>query len=120
MSESARVRDVLALDELRGALAEFGEQTMLALESVDAALRRTREWLEDQDDPANQHRHVSHLWAVYPGSEITPYGTPDLFRAARQSLIYRGDAATGWQGSKSTWLGQTDKQDNENHRINGR
>jgi alpha-L-fucosidase 2 len=55
-----------------------------------------QEWLEDRDDPANQHRHVSHLWGVHPGSEITPYGTPDLFKAARQSLIYRGDAATGW------------------------
>jgi len=55
-----------------------------------------QEWMEDTDDPKNQHRHVSHLWAVYPGSEITPYGTPDLFQAARQSLIFRGDAATGW------------------------
>jgi alpha-L-fucosidase 2 len=55
-----------------------------------------QEWMEDKDDPKNQHRHVSHLWAVYPGSEITPYGAPELFKAARQSLIYRGDAATGW------------------------
>ncbi len=55
-----------------------------------------QEWMEDKDDPKNEHRHVSHLWAVYPGSEITPYGTPDFFKAARQSLIYRGDAATGW------------------------
>jgi len=55
-----------------------------------------QEWMEDKDDPKNQHRHVSHLWGVYPGSEITPYGTPDLFQAARQSLIFRGDAATGW------------------------
>jgi alpha-L-fucosidase 2 len=55
-----------------------------------------QEWMEDKDDPKNDHRHVSHLWAVYPGAEITPYGTPDLFKAARQSLIYRGDAATGW------------------------
>jgi len=55
-----------------------------------------QEWMEDKDDPRNDHRHVSHLWAVYPGSEITPYGTPDLFQAARQSLIFRGDAATGW------------------------
>jgi alpha-L-fucosidase 2 len=52
--------------------------------------------MEDTDDPKNEHRHVSHLWAVYPGSEITPYGTPDLFKAAQQSLIFRGDAATGW------------------------
>jgi alpha-L-fucosidase 2 len=55
-----------------------------------------QEWLEDKDDPNNQHRHVSHLWAVYPGSEVTPYGTPELFQAARQSLVFRGDAATGW------------------------
>ncbi len=55
-----------------------------------------QEWMEDTDDPNNQHRHVSHLWAVYPGSEVTPFGTPDLFKAARQSLVYRGDAATGW------------------------
>ena len=55
-----------------------------------------QEWMEDKDDPTNQHRHVSHLWGVYPGSEITPYGTPDLFKAAQQSLIFRGDAATGW------------------------
>ena len=54
-----------------------------------------QEWVEDKDDPKNTHRHVSHLWAVYPGSEITP-GDKELFAAARQSLIYRGDAATGW------------------------
>src|SRR5262249_43049824 len=36
------------------------------------------------------------LWGVYPGSDITAYGTPDLFAAAKQSLIFRGDAATGW------------------------
>ena len=55
-----------------------------------------KEWMEDLDDPKDTHRHVSHLWGVYPGSEITPYGTPDLEKAARQSLIFRGDEATGW------------------------
>jgi len=55
-----------------------------------------QEWLEDKDDPQNQHRHVSHLWGVFPGGEITPEGTPDLFAAARKSLEFRGDAATGW------------------------
>jgi alpha-L-fucosidase 2 len=55
-----------------------------------------QEWMEDKDDPKNNHRHQSHLWGVYPGYEITAYGTPDLFQAAKQSLIYRGDAATGW------------------------
>lgn len=55
-----------------------------------------QEWLQDKDDTSNHHRHVSHLWAVYPGGEINWDRTPDLMRAARQSLLYRGDAATGW------------------------
>ena len=55
-----------------------------------------QEWLEDKDDPKNQHRHVSHLWGVYPGAEITAWGAPELFAAARRSLEFRGDAATGW------------------------
>jgi alpha-L-fucosidase 2 len=55
-----------------------------------------QEWIEDKDDPKNEHRHDSHLWGVFPGGEITPYGTPDLFAAAQKSLEFRGDAATGW------------------------
>lgn len=55
-----------------------------------------QEWLEDIDDPKNEHRHVSHLYGLYPGSQISPYRTPELFQAAKQSLIYRGDQATGW------------------------
>jgi alpha-L-fucosidase 2 len=55
-----------------------------------------QEWLEDKDDPKNTHRHLSHLWGLYPGSEITPRGTPALFAAARQSLVFRGDGGTGW------------------------
>jgi len=54
-----------------------------------------QEWLEDVDDPKNQHRHVSHLWGLFPGEEITPQ-TPELFQAARQSLLFRGDVGTGW------------------------
>jgi beta-galactosidase len=55
-----------------------------------------QEWLEDKDDTGNKHRHVSHLWGVHPGSDINWDETPELMRAARQSLIYRGDAGTGW------------------------
>ena len=55
-----------------------------------------QEWsLEDRDNPNEKHRHVSHLWALYPGYEITP-ATPDLFQAAKQSLIFRGDDGVGW------------------------
>jgi len=55
-----------------------------------------QEWLEDKDNPRNHHRHVSHLWGVYPGWEITPRGTPELCAAARKSLEFRGDGGTGW------------------------
>ncbi|MGE3242222.1 MAG: glycoside hydrolase N-terminal domain-containing protein [Pirellulales bacterium] len=54
-----------------------------------------QEWLEDVDDPSNRHRHVSHLWGVFPGEEINA-DTPELFEAARKSLDMRGDGGTGW------------------------
>ena len=55
-----------------------------------------QEWLEDKDSPNNHHRHVSHLWGLHPGRQITRYDTPELFEAAKQSLLFRGDEATGW------------------------
>jgi len=55
-----------------------------------------QEWMLDIDDPENHHRHVSHLWGVHPGSEINWDTTPDLMKAARQSLLFRGDEGTGW------------------------
>lgn len=55
-----------------------------------------QEWLEDIDNPKDEHRHVSHLYGLYPSDQISPYSNPDLFEAARNSLIYRGDMATGW------------------------
>jgi len=54
-----------------------------------------QEWSEDLDDPEDRHRHVSHLYAVYPSAQITE-ATPDLFKAAQVSLDARGDVATGW------------------------
>jgi alpha-L-fucosidase 2 len=57
---------------------------------------QVQEWLEDKDNPKNKHRHVSHLFGLHPGTEITRRGTPDLFAAARKSLDFRGDGGTGW------------------------
>jgi len=54
-----------------------------------------QEWMEDKDDTADTHRHVSHMWGIYPGTDIT-WDTPGLMKAGRQSLIYRGDEGTGW------------------------
>ncbi|MGY4384065.1 alpha-L-fucosidase 2 [Pedobacter sp. UYP24] len=55
-----------------------------------------QEWLQDMDNPGDKHRHVSHLFGVFPAGEISPYRTPELFDAARTSLLYRGDVSTGW------------------------
>ncbi|MBA8793577.1 alpha-L-fucosidase 2 [Friedmanniella endophytica] len=57
-----------------------------------------QEWLEDwdADAPEQHHRHVSHLYAVYPGGRISTETTPELAAAARVSLDQRGDYATGW------------------------
>jgi alpha-L-fucosidase 2 len=55
-----------------------------------------QEWMHDWDRPDDKHRHVSHLYGVYPGNQISPFRTPKLFEAARNSLLYRGDESTGW------------------------
>lgn len=57
---------------------------------------RIMEWLEEYPEADPHHRHVAHLWGLYPGSEIDPRATPELAVAARRSLEGRGDAGTGW------------------------
>ncbi len=54
-----------------------------------------QEWLEDVDTPNNNHRHMSPLWALYPGADITP-SDPKTFAAAKLLLEWRGDGSTGW------------------------
>jgi alpha-L-fucosidase 2 len=55
-----------------------------------------QEWLQDLDNPNDKHRHVSHLFGLYPANQVSPYRTPELFAVARTSLIQRGDVSTGW------------------------
>jgi alpha-L-fucosidase 2 len=55
-----------------------------------------QEWNKDWDDPNDKHRHLSHLFGLYPGSQINPATTPELAAAAKHSLIFRGDLSTGW------------------------
>ena len=55
-----------------------------------------QEWFEDWDHPNDHHRHISHLWGLFPGFQISPYSSPVLFEAARNTLIQRGDPSTGW------------------------
>ncbi len=55
-----------------------------------------QEWMEDLDNPTDKHRHVSHLYGLFPSNQISPYRNPELFNAAKTTLIARGDASTGW------------------------
>lgn len=55
-----------------------------------------QEWFNDVDDPKDTHRHISHLFSLYPGNQITPDYTPELAKAAKQTLLHRGDESTGW------------------------
>lgn len=63
-----------------------------------------QEWLDDVDDPNDHHRHISHLYGLFPSNQISPYRTPELFSAAKVTLTERGDASTGWSmGWKVNW-----------------
>lgn len=55
-----------------------------------------QEWLEDVDNPHDKHRHISHVYGLFPSNQISPYSHPLLFQAAKNTLLQRGDEATGW------------------------
>ncbi len=94
LTNTARAAEVLGTD------ADFRAK-LLALRDRLPPLQvgryaQLQEWLHEWDDPQDHHRHISHLYALFPGNEISPRRTPVAFAAARQSLEYRGDIATGW------------------------
>ncbi len=55
-----------------------------------------QEWREDMDDPKDEHRHISHLYGLYPSNQVSAFSTPELWKAAGVTLHQRGDQATGW------------------------
>ena len=90
---TARAAEILGVDDdLRRQLLETAAR--IAPNQVGRH-GQLQEWVTDKDDPAETHRHVSHLWGLHPGEEITP-DTPETFVAARRSLEFRGDEGTGW------------------------
>jgi alpha-L-fucosidase 2 len=71
-----------------------------------------QEWFQDWDDPKDTHRHISHLFGLYPGNQISPRRTPELAAAAKQSLIHRGDVSTGWSMAwKINWWSRLEDGD---------
>jgi alpha-L-fucosidase 2 len=91
---------VIAAAQVLGIDAGFRQQ----LENAKARLYpyhigqhgQLQEWFRDWDDPKDSHRHLSHLFGLYPGNHITVSSTPALAAAAKQSLLHRGDVSTGW------------------------
>ena len=94
LSNTLRANEILGGDKVYGdKLKEMIDK--LAPMQI-GKYNQLQEWLEDLDFPADDHRHVSHLYGLYPGNQISPYRNPLLFEAAKTSLVQRGDAATGW------------------------
>lgn len=58
--------------------------------------KQLQEWMFDWDRVDDKHRHVSHLYGLYPSNQVSPFSSPELFQAAKNSLEYRGDKSTGW------------------------
>ena len=86
--------ETLGIDaELRQSLAKARERLAPMQIGKHGQLQ---EYLDDWDDPRNRHRHLSHLYGLFPSNQITAGATPKLFAAARKSLEFRGDGATGW------------------------
>jgi alpha-L-fucosidase 2 len=87
--------EVLSIDEA------FRARLIETKEKLDPGLRigswgQLQEWKEDKDSKGNKHRHVSHLFALHPGRQISPLTTPKFAEAARATLRGRGDGGTGW------------------------
>jgi alpha-L-fucosidase 2 len=94
LSETIRAARILRADP---ALVRKMDATLERLPPMQIGRHgQLQEWLEDWDNPEDHHRHVSHLYGVFPGNQISPYRTPELFDAARTSLLHRGDPSTGW------------------------
>ncbi|WP_341224498.1 glycoside hydrolase family 95 protein [uncultured Arcticibacterium sp.] len=73
------------------------EATLLKLPPMQVGQHnQLQEWMQDLDDPEDKHRHVSHLYGLYPSNLISPYQYPALFQGAENTLIQRGDPSTGW------------------------
>ena len=91
--ESAKI---LGLTSEEAFTAELAAQRARLAPTRIGADGRIMEWLEAYPEAEPTHRHISHLWGLYPGHEISVRHSPELAAAARQSLDARGDAGTGW------------------------
>ncbi len=99
---------VIEASQLLGVDVEFRKQLIATRERL-APLKigkhgQLQEWLEDYDEPDPGHRHISHLFALHPGNQITLRGTPELAHAARVTLERRLQAGSGHTGWSRAWI----------------
>ena len=94
LSQTLQAAQVLGNDSLFAANLKFQLSNLPPMQI--GRYGQLQEWLIDADDPRDEHRHISHLYGLYPSNQISPYSHPDLFTAAANTLKQRGDMATGW------------------------
>ena len=94
LNYTAEASEILGVDEeMRGAMRQAVKRLPPHQIGQHGQLQ---EWFEDWDDPRSDHRHVSHLYGMFPSAQITTDATPELAEAAKTTLKQRGDLATGW------------------------
>jgi alpha-L-fucosidase 2 len=93
-SKTIKAAEILKTDE--ALVAEMKESLKKLPPMQIGKWGQLQEWMHDWDNPKDNHRHVSHLYGLYPSNQISPYRHPLLFDAARTSLLARGDESTGW------------------------
>ncbi|MDE5750847.1 MAG: glycoside hydrolase family 95 protein, partial [Duncaniella sp.] len=94
------LNNTLRAAELTGETETYKDSLRAAIASLPpmqiGRYNQLQEWMGDWDLPKDGHRHVSHAYGLFPSAQISPYSTPELFEAVRNTMIQRGDEATGW------------------------
>lgn len=101
-NNSINASKILEIDE------SFADSVAVALKRLPpmqiGKYSQLQEWLHDWDKPNDHHRHISHLYGLFPSGQISPFKTPQLTEAAKNTLLSRGDISTGWSmGWKVNW-----------------
>ena len=100
-SNTIEATDILGVDQ--DFRDELSEKLARLLVPKVGKWGQLQEWMEDMDDPKDDHRHVNHLICVYPGRQVTPSKTPKLAKAAKVGLIARRDHGQGHPGWSRVW-----------------
>jgi alpha-L-fucosidase 2 len=93
-TKTIRAAEILNIDE--DLIAEMVRILDLLPPMQIGQYGQLQEWMRDWDNPDDKHRHVSHLYGLFPSNQISPFQSPALTDASRTTLLHRGDPSTGW------------------------